>query len=129
MSFLARMGFPKRPSQQDPDDASGDLPVELQPTAFLRDRVPHAPVLDVRTTEEFDQRHLEGAMNVDILDDRFMERLAGLELDRHAPVYLYCRTGNRSGHAARILRQNGYARAFNVGGLHDLVREGAATGS
>jgi rhodanese-related sulfurtransferase len=101
MSFLARMGFPKRPSQQDPDDASGDLPVELQPTAFLRDRVPHAPVLDVRTTEEFDQRHLEGA----------------------------CRTGNRSGHAARILRQNGYARAFNVGGLHDLVREGAATGS
>jgi phage shock protein E len=129
MSFLTRMGFPKRRSQQDPDDTSDELPVEIHPAAFLRDRAPDAPVLDVRTFDEFDQQHLEGAMHVDILDDRFMERLAELELDRQAPVYLYCRTGNRSGHAARVLRQNGYTRAFNVGGLHDLVREGVATGS
>jgi phage shock protein E len=129
MSFLARLRSPGRRSQQDPTGASGDLPVELHPAAFLRQRVPDAPVLDVRTPDEFDQQHLEGAMNVDILDHRFVERLAELKLDRHAPIYLYCRTGNRSGHAARILRQNGYARAFNVGGLQDLVREGAATGS
>jgi phage shock protein E len=121
MSFLSRLRSPGHRSGQ----ARAELPVELHPAAFLRDRTPDAPMLDVRTAAEYDQQHLSGALNLDILDDRFMDRVAELELDPDTPVYLYCRTGSRSGHAARILRQNGYIRAFNVGGLDDLVREGA----
>jgi phage shock protein E len=121
MSFLSRL----RSSEHRAGQARAELPVELHPAGFLRDRTPDAPVLDVRTAAEYNQQHISGAVNLDILDDRFMDRIADLDMDPDAPLYLYCRTGNRSGHAARILRQNGYARAFNVGGLDDLVREGA----
>jgi phage shock protein E len=123
MSLLARI----RSRGAAPAGAAADEPVDLSPAAFLRRRQAEDPVLDVRTGAEFHQAQLHGALHVDILGDRFMERVEGLGLDPDKPVYLYCRTGNRSGHAARMLRQAGFARAFNVGGLDELLDEGAET--
>jgi phage shock protein E len=120
MSLIARILSKGSTSK----DASLESPVELHPAEFLQIRTPDAVVLDVRTAAEFASEHLEVARNVDILQDGFIERVEELGVDREQPVYLYCRSGNRSGHAARLLRQRGY-RAFNVGGLNDLVREGA----
>lgn len=125
MSLLARLTG--RGPSRDGHDA--EPPVDLRPVEFLGQWSAGAPVLDVRTAHEFDLGHLEGARNLDIMEDGFLDRVGELELDRDGPVYLYCRSGNRSGHAARLLRRNGYPRAFNVGGLDDLVREGAPTAS
>jgi phage shock protein E len=125
MSILSRFRSPGRTGgEQTPES-----PVDLDPGDFLTRRGPADPVLDVRTRAEFDQAHLEGAAHVDILEDGFVERIEELGLDPDAPVYLYCRSGNRSGHAARILRQHGFPLAFNVGGLDDLVSKGGAAGS
>ncbi len=125
MSLFSRLRSRARSAGREPDT----LPVDLAPREFVQGRSQAAPVLDVRTAGEFAARHLEGARNLDILEDGFMARLEELGLDLDQPVYLYCRSGNRSGHAARLLRKNGYARAFNVGGLEELVREGAPTRS
>jgi phage shock protein E len=125
MSFLARF----RPASSSPLRETAEDAVDLEPREFVRAGQPGAPLLDVRTPAEFQQAHLAGSANVDLLDDRFLARIDAMALDRDAPVYLYCRTGNRSGHAARLLRNRGYRRAFNIGGLDDLVREGADTGS
>jgi phage shock protein E len=125
MSILSRF----RARGSSPRDEAADQPVDLAPDEFLRRRTADAPVLDVRTAAEFTDSHLEGARNVDILENGFMDRIAELGLEPAAPVFLYCRSGNRSGHAARILRRHGYARAFNVGGLDELVDEGARTAS
>jgi phage shock protein E len=125
MSFLDRF----RPAGRSPVRETAQDAVDLEPGEFVRAGHPGAPLLDVRTPAEFQQAHLAGSTNVDILDDRFLARIDAMALDRDAPVYLYCRTGNRSGHAARLLRTRGYRRAFNVGGLDDLVREGADTAS
>jgi phage shock protein E len=123
MSILSRF----RSRDARPHGEAAEAPIDVHAAEFLRRRTPDAPVVDVRTEGEFHQVHIEGADHVDILQDRFVERIHALGLDRDEPVYLYCRTGNRSGHAARILRQNGYPLAFNVGGLDDLAREGAST--
>ncbi|HVG82845.1 MAG TPA: rhodanese-like domain-containing protein [Methylomirabilota bacterium] len=40
------------------------------------------------------------------------------------PVLLYCASGIRSGSAAQSLRQLGYEKAFNIGGLQELVDAG-----
>jgi rhodanese-related sulfurtransferase len=120
-------------SRSESGDSSSGAPgvpeasVELSPEGFLERREPDAPVLDVRTPREFEGGHLEGARNVNLLDEDFLQEIERLRLDPDEPVYLYCRTGNRSGQAARLLRERGYARAFNIGGLEDLAREGAPT--
>ena len=95
--------------------------------ADVLDRDPAAPVLDVRTPAEFAAGHLAGAVNVDLLAPDFPGRVRALGLPADGPVYLYCRSGNRSGQAARILRQLGHAGAVNVGGFDALRAAGAET--
>jgi len=99
----------------------------LSPSDFVAQRDPAAPVLDVRTPAEFATGHLAGAVNVDVMSPDFQTRVAAMNLPADAPVYLYCRSGNRSGSAASVLRQMGHAGAVNVGGFDALRRAGAET--
>ncbi|MFO7315318.1 rhodanese-like domain-containing protein [Rhodothermus marinus] len=94
----------------------------LRPEVFLHRRRPEDVVIDVRTPEEFAQGHLEGAINLDLMAPDFSEKIA--RLDPNRTYYLYCRSGNRSGQAARLLRERGL-KAYNIGGLEDLARAGA----
>lgn len=86
-----------------------------------------ATMIDVRTPGEFARGHLACAINVDILAGGFEDRIAALGLDPEKPVYLYCRSGNRSGRAAKILRGMGFAEAYNVGGFEALRDVGFET--
>jgi rhodanese-related sulfurtransferase len=99
----------------------------LAPTDFVDQRDPDAPVIDVRTPAEFAGGHLAGAVNVDIFAPDFQEQIEALDLPGEGPVYLYCRSGNRSGKAAQVLRQMGYDDAVNVGGFEALKAAGAET--
>ena len=68
-------------------------------------------LLDVRTEEEFENGHLEGALNipVDSLRERFNE------LDKTKTIVEYCQVGLRGYIADRILSQNGF-KVLNVTG-------------
>ena len=98
---------------------------DLAPAEFVRQRQAGAPVLDVRTPGEFAGGHLAGAVNVDVFDPAFLERVRALDLPAEGPVYLYCRSGARSGQAAEALRRLGHAGALNVGGFEALAGAGA----
>ena len=65
-------------------------------------------VLDVRTPEEHAEGHISGTdFNINVLGEGFTtEALAVLPKDKS--VALYCRSGNRSKRAAKILAENGY---------------------
>ncbi|OZC01413.1 rhodanese-like domain-containing protein [Rubricoccus marinus] len=99
----------------------------LAPADFVAQRDPEAPVLDVRTPDEFASGHLAGATNVDVMAPDFQSRVAALDLPTDTPVYLYCRSGNRSGQATKALRQMGHTGAVNVGGFDALAKAGAET--
>ncbi len=71
-------------------------------------------ILDVRTPEEFDAGHLDGAIMLDFYEPDFADRLA--ELDPDVPYLLYCRSGNRSGQTAEILRDLGFSDVADVDG-------------
>lgn len=65
-------------------------------------------VLDVRTPAEHADGYIQGThFNIDVLDDSYTE-IALKTLPKDKPVALYCRSGNRSKNAARILAENGY---------------------
>ena len=102
-------------------------PSKMSPADFVAERDPSAPVLDVRTPDEFAGGHLAGAVNVDVLAPDFRQRVEVLGLPADAPGYLYCRSGNRSGQAEGILNEMGHAGAVNVGGFDALRAAGAPT--
>lgn len=71
-------------------------------------------LIDVRTVEEYEAGHIPTAHNI---DHREIAR-AMVEGDRTTPVILYCRTGRRSGIAARDLRRLGYHTIIDFGGIN-----------
>jgi rhodanese-related sulfurtransferase len=114
MSFLSNL------LSRQPDDTF------LAPAEFVASRDPNAPVLDVRTPSEFASGHLARAINVDVMAPDFQSQIEALDLG-DGPIYLYCRSGNRSGTATGVLRQMGHPGAVNVGGFGALVSAGAET--
>lgn len=71
-------------------------------------------LLDVRTAREFASGHIQGAKQIDFYGADFKERIG--ELDREVPVYIYCRSGNRSGQAASMMKQMGFKEVYNLQG-------------
>jgi len=71
-------------------------------------------LLDVRSPEEIKQGAIKTAIFANYFDDDFYEK-ATKQLDKNKPVYLYCRSGNRSGKSAKILQAEGYV-VYNVSG-------------
>lgn len=69
-------------------------------------------VLDVRGVSEFEENHIEGAINIPAPDLR--ERYQ--ELDKEKQYYIICSTGHRSSLAISLLLQRGFEQLFNVAG-------------
>ena len=68
-------------------------------------------LIDVRSTVEFSQGALKGAVNIPIDTIHFFAK----DIDKSRPVLLYCRTGLRSGKVKQYLEMQGFDRVFNIG--------------
>ena len=73
-------------------------------------------VLDVRTPEEFAEKHIVNAQLL-TLDTVSAETAAAVAPDKDAPVLVYCRTGVRSAEAAAQLAALGYTAVYDFGGI------------
>jgi phage shock protein E len=71
-------------------------------------------LLDVRTPQEYQSGHLKGALLINYHDDNFMEQVS--RLDTNKTVYIYCRSGNRSGDAQADMLAKGFKNVVNLGG-------------
>ena len=72
-------------------------------------------ILDVRTKEEFKEKHIEGAL---LIPDYELEKLAKSKPpDKNKKILVYCRSGNRSKSAARLLIDMGYTDVYDFGGI------------
>lgn len=82
---------------------------------FQKDIQSYEPQLvDVRTPEEYGESHIKDAVNIDVQSDDFQDKATKL-LVKNKPVYVYCRSGKRSLHAAEILAKEGY-KVVNLNG-------------
>ena len=70
-----------------------------------------ALIVDVRTAEEYAGGHYANAVNIPV--DQVESRLSEFGGDKNRTIVVYCRSGNRSGMAQRILQQNGFAHVLN----------------
>ena len=72
-------------------------------------------LLDVRTEEEFNSEHIEGAILIP--DNEISNRAADELPDKNALILIYCRSGRRSEIAARELINMGYTNTYDFGGI------------
>ena len=70
-------------------------------------------VIDVRTEAEWNTGHLEGALHIEWQD--ILKVSSDIQKDEE--IFLYCRSGNRSGKATKILLEAGYVNAKNAGSI------------
>ena len=75
---------------------------------------PEVVVIDVRTPEEFDEGHIDGAEMIDFYADTFGDDIAALDQDE--TYLLYCRSGNRSGQTAALMAQLGFDSVYDMDG-------------
>ncbi|WP_245574499.1 rhodanese-like domain-containing protein [Hugenholtzia roseola] len=73
---------------------------------------PQAQLVDVRTPAEFASGHLKNAVNIDVSSSDFKEKVANL--DKSKPIFVYCRSGARSGMASGILQELGFTQIYDL---------------
>lgn len=84
----------------------------------LMSSLPNYQLIDVRTPEEIAEGKIDGALEMNFYDSNFKEQLA--QLDKEKPVLVYCRSGNRSGKAAKLMNEMGFKQVYDlIGGYSE----------
>lgn len=79
--------------------------------------------IDVRTAEEYGTEHVEDAANIPY--EEIGSRISEITAEKDALIYVYCRSGRRSGIARETLMDAGYTNVINLGGLADAQKMAA----
>jgi rhodanese-related sulfurtransferase len=85
-------------------------PTEARETIAKRSGNPDFVLLDVRTPKEFNEERIAGAVIVDYNSPSFRDKIA--KLDRSKSYLVYCRTGNRTNGAVKVMRELGFPNVF-----------------
>ena len=71
-------------------------------------------IVDVRTKEEYETSHIAGAINIPY--DKITEKVS---LDKEKFIFVYCKSGNRSGIAFNNLKNMGY-EVYDMGDIDSI---------
>ena len=74
----------------------------------------NAFILDVRERAEYERGHIINAVNIPLTELR--ERLD--EIPKNQPVYIHCRSAQRSYNAVMLLQNMGYDNVYNISGSY-----------
>ena len=78
-------------------------------------------IVDVRSLEEVKTGIIQDAIHIEWT--KIEEEITNLDISKDQPIYLYCRSGNRSGKATKILEKIGYTNAINAGGITEAAKK------
>ena len=75
-----------------------------------------AILIDVRTQEEYDDGHIEGAvlLSLDTIDDASVSSVVD---SKDTPIIVYCKSGKRSHEALEKLNSLGYQKVYDLGAM------------
>ena len=71
-------------------------------------------LLDVRTPNEYMSSHIASAINIDFENQTFLSEIK--KLDTSKTYFVYCRSGNRSGQAIMVMKNNGFKNIYELKG-------------
>lgn len=76
----------------------------------------NAILLDVRTEEEYNEEHIDGAILLP-LDSINKENIEKIINDKEQVIIVYCRSGNRSSQALLLIEELGYNEVYDLGAM------------
>ena len=83
-------------------------------------------ILDVRKLEEFKSGYIENAVNIDYSSQNFKNEVG--KLDKAKTYFVYCRSGNRSREAIKIMKDLGFENIYILeSGISQWQAEGLPT--
>lgn len=71
-------------------------------------------LIDVRTPKEYNAEHIKGAQNFNYFSKDFAKEIESL--NKQKPIYIYCRSGKRSGKSEAIFNKAGFTKIYNLEG-------------
>jgi len=101
----------------DKGGSSGYIQISTDEAVTMMAEQEDYVILDVRTPEEYAERHIAGAVNLpnEEIGTEPIEELPDLE----QLILVYCRSGNRSKQASEKLVKLGYTNVYEFGGIND----------
>ena len=73
-------------------------------------------LIDVRTKEEYEEKHLENAINIPL--DSLENEISNYEnIDKDTKIIVYCKSGKRSNGATEILKKKDYKKIYDLGAM------------
>ena len=84
-----------------------------------------AVFIDVRTAEEFESESIMNTQNIEWQNISDIQNF----ISKDEEIFLFCRSGKRSGKAKKILEAEGYNRVINIGGFEEAKEFISAKGT
>lgn len=85
----------------------------IAPTEF-KEKSANQTIIDIRTPQEFSEGHIEGAVNINYYDNNFIDQIA--KYDKNQPIFIYCRSGNRTSSASKKIADYGFTQIYDLEG-------------
>jgi thioredoxin len=106
----------KEKTETTASETSKTIAESIDPNTFSEklQTTTSAQLIDVRTPEEFNSKHLDNAVNIDYNGDTFDIEIA--KLDKTKPTFVYCLSGGRSGSAVAKMQELGFTELYNMEG-------------
>lgn len=83
-------------------------------------------ILDVRTSKEFEDEHIENAINLDYYSETFKDDLS--KLDKNNVYVTHCQLGGRSAKTVVIMKDLDFVEVYNItGGIAGWKSKGLPT--
>lgn len=121
LSFLLILVALTACSEHAKEDTTGYLQISTEEAKSLMESEENYIILDVRTKEEYEEKHIPGAILVpnETIGEDEIPQLP----DKDQMILVYCRSGNRSKQAAEKLVALGYTNVVEFGGINDWTGE------
>lgn len=71
-------------------------------------------LVDVRTPNEWENGVIANPLKINFLESNFKEKIE--KLDKTKPIAIYCKSGGRSGQAAKLLSEIGFKEVYDLKG-------------
>jgi phage shock protein E len=94
---------------------------DISQEEFVKNPPAGALILDVRTPDEYARGHVPKAILIP--HDQLAARIGEIEVDRDAPVVVYCESGKRAGMAGQTLVDAGFSQVLHLDGDMRAWRE------
>lgn len=106
-------------------DSSAPTKINAREAKEMMDKDSNITILDVRSEEEYNAGHIEGAILIP--DTEISEKAEEILTDKAATILVYCHSGRRSALASADLVDLGYSNVYDFGGIidwkYDVVTE------